>query len=127
MNRTFTKRVRRGFTIVEVTMSLILLSIGLLAIVGLSTAALRTASRANEEGRYWADAQQTIDSLMSLGFGVPVSGSDTVRGRVISWTVGAAVAPQQVTIAVQRPGYINKTTLVKDTIIIYLAKRNPGP
>jgi prepilin-type N-terminal cleavage/methylation domain-containing protein len=119
---------RRGFTIVEVTVALMLLSMGLMAIVGLSTTSLRTASRASEEGRYYADAQEVIDSLMSLGFGVPVTGSTTIRGRPISWTVGSsATAPQLVTIAIQRTGYINKAKIVKDTIILYLSKRNPGP
>jgi prepilin-type N-terminal cleavage/methylation domain-containing protein len=121
------RRARRAFTVVEVTIALVLLSIGLLAITGLTTKTLRTASRASEEGRYWGDAQEVIDSLMALGFGVPTSDSTIIRGRRITWTVGAATAPQLITIGVARPGYLDKTQTVRDTIIIYLAKRNPGP
>jgi len=128
MNRQFRGRARRGFTLVEVMIGLMLLTIGLLAVTGLSSISVRTASRASEEGRYWGDAQEVIDSVMALGFGIPTTGSTTIRGRAISWTVGSsATAPQMISFAVQRPGYINKTTLVRDTIIIYLAKRNPGP
>jgi hypothetical protein len=108
--------------------SLALLTIGVTSITALSRISLRTASRASEEGRYWADAQEVVDSLMGLGFGVPTTGSATIRGRAISWTVGSsATAPQQVTFVVQRPGYINKASTANDTIIMYLAKRNPGP
>jgi hypothetical protein len=122
------RRGRRAFTIVEVTIGLVLLTIGLLAITGLTTTTLRTASRAGEEGRYWGDTQEVIDSLMALGFGVPTSDSTTIRGRKISWTVGsAATAPQQITFSIQRPGYLNKASIVRDTIIIFLAKKNPGP
>jgi prepilin-type N-terminal cleavage/methylation domain-containing protein len=122
------RRSRRAFTLMEVMISVMLLSIGLLAVTGLSAKSVRTASRASEEGRYWGDAQEVIDSVMALGFGVPSSGSTTMRGRAISWTVGsAATAPQLVTFAIQRTGYINKTAFVNDTIIVYLAKRNPGP
>jgi prepilin-type N-terminal cleavage/methylation domain-containing protein len=128
MSRSFGGRTRRGFTLVEVMIGLMLLTIGLLAVTGLSSVSVRTASRASEEGRYWGDAQEVIDSVMALGFGIPTSGSTTIRGRSINWTVGsAATAPQQVVFTVQRPGYINKTALVRDTIIIYLAKLNPGP
>jgi len=119
---------RRGFSLVEVMVALMLLTIGVYSITALSRISVRTASRASEEGRYWADAQQVIDSLMGLGFGVPVTGSTTTRGRSISWTVGSsASAPETVTVVVQRPGYINKASTAKDTIILYLAKRNPGP
>lgn len=130
MNRQSTTHARRGFTIIEVTMAITLLTIGLLAVVGLTTSSLRSASRASEEGRYWADAQQVMDSIMALGFGVPTvgAGSTTIRGRTVAWNVGsAATAPQQVSFYINRTGYINKTASVTDTIILYLAKRNPGP
>lgn len=128
MNMAFVKRPRRGFTLTEIMVALMILTTGVLAITKLSAVSVRTASRASEEGRYWGDAQEVIDSVMALGFGVPASGSATVRGRPITWVVGsAATAPQLVTFTVQRTGYINKAAIVQDTIIIYLAKRNPGP
>jgi hypothetical protein len=65
---------------------------------------------------------------MARGFGNLTTGSATVRGRAISWTVGsAAAAPQKLTIIVVRPSYLRSATSIADTIVVYLAKPTPGP
>ncbi len=121
-------RSRRGFTITEVLAAIVIVSVGLLVVTGLSASSVKTAAHARGDAQYWADAQEVVDSVMALGIGVPTSGSTTLRGRSISWTVGsAATAPQQVMFVVHRVGYESPTSTVADTVIMYLAKPNPGP
>ena len=121
--------LRGGFTLSEVMVALTILTVAILGVAKLSSTSLRFATRARMETQNYGDAQQVVDSLMSLGFGNSslVSGSATVRGRSISWTVGSsASAPQLLTIKVNRPGYQKFTTTGTDTIIVYLSKWTPG-
>jgi len=120
-------RNARGFTLVEVLVGITVLTVALLGLAAAAGTSIRSMARAREEVQYWGDAQEVMDSLMGKGFGNVTSGSTTLRGRVISWTAGsAASAPQQLTLFMERPNYSSRSTLVRDTIVIYLSKMVPG-
>jgi prepilin-type N-terminal cleavage/methylation domain-containing protein len=117
----------RGFTLVEVLVGITVLTVALLGLAAAAGTSLRSMARSREEVQYWGDAQQVIDSLMGKGFGNVTSGSTTLRGRSITWTAGsAAAAPQLLTVIVERPNYSSRSTLVRDTIMLYLSKMVPG-
>ena len=81
---------RGGFTIVELVVSIIILSIGIIGLA--STAAYVTRQMAGSKVQTIAAsiAQNRIDSLTSIGCSrlvAPLSGSATTRGIAESWTV----------------------------------------
>ena len=126
-------RVRKGFSLVEVMVAVVLLTVGLMAVSGLAASSLRTSFRARDEARYWGDVQEVVDSLMARGFGNDTSTASgtwvtSSSGRNLKWTVTTnANAPETVTVVVQRPGYVNRMSTAQDTVVVFLAKRNPGP
>lgn len=123
-------RARRGFSLAEVMVAVVLLTVGLMAVSGLAASSLRTSFRARDEARYWGDVQEVVDSLLARGFGMDTSVATwqtAPSGRQIKWTVTTnAAAPETITVVVQRPGYVNRMTTTNDTIVVFLSKRNPG-
>jgi len=118
---------QNGFTLIEVVVGILILTVALLGLAASAGMGLKATTRSREEVRYWADAQEVIDSLMGTGFGNIASGSTTIRGRQISWTAGsAAAAPQSLTVIVQRPNYLTPWRTVSDTILLNLSKSVPG-
>lgn len=59
--------VRRGFTLVEVLVALVLLEIGLLGVVGTLTLAARTLARAELREHAAAAVERVADSLVATG------------------------------------------------------------
>ncbi|HEX6640661.1 MAG TPA: type II secretion system protein, partial [Thermoanaerobaculia bacterium] len=76
-------RVRRGFTLIELTIAVVLLAIGLLALTGALVGALRATSTARAEHAALRRAEAVADSLVSMG--VPGAGSLTRPGFTIWW------------------------------------------
>jgi type II secretory pathway pseudopilin PulG len=119
---------RRGFSLIEVIVGIVMMTAALLGLAAAAAVGLRQTSRAREDSQYWGDAQRVIDSLISRGFNQSSTGSATVNGRTIEWIVGSgATAPQQIKIVVWRKGYTNRFTTVKDTVVLYLSRTTPGP
>ncbi|HKG93986.1 MAG TPA: prepilin-type N-terminal cleavage/methylation domain-containing protein [Gemmatimonadaceae bacterium] len=84
------RRARRGFTLVELVVAIILLSIGIIGLA--STAGYVTRQMAGSSVQTVASsvAQNRIDSLTSIGCSrlvAPMTGSATTRGISETWTV----------------------------------------
>jgi prepilin-type N-terminal cleavage/methylation domain-containing protein len=133
------RRPTSGFTLVEVLVGVTLITVAILGLTKSGALGMRMGSRSRSDAQTWGDTQQIVDSLMSRNAGVPsgtaslgvVDGQQTVRGRLIKWTVtwpGGVVgaAPQMITIAIPRTGYQNRLAVVTDTVIVYLSKTAPG-
>ncbi len=76
---------RRGFTLVEVLVALVILEVGLLGVVGTLVMASRTVTLASLHERGVGAVESVLDSLASLtGTG---SGVRSVPGGAVSWTV----------------------------------------
>jgi prepilin-type N-terminal cleavage/methylation domain-containing protein len=114
---------RRGFSLVEVLIAVILLSLVALGLAVAATLGVSQVGKAGQDLKYSADVQQVADSLVAAGYGSAVSGSETIRGRSVSWTVSNPTArSRQIEMVVQRRGMASTSTTYSDTVRLYLAK-----
>lgn len=122
MRREAVAENRDGFSLVEVIVSVTLLSLVLLGLSGASALGLSQMGKARQDLQYSADVQQVTDSLIAKGYSNVVNGSTTIRGRSVSWSVTTVNAKSQ-TLAViaQRRGLVNTSMMYADTITVYLA------
>jgi prepilin-type N-terminal cleavage/methylation domain-containing protein len=94
----------RGFTLVEVMISLVLLATGLLA----TAAALGTAARMIAEGRRASLAATLAAARLEVIRGeacpVPGSGARHHGTAVVSWSVMAVPRGRRIVVAVSTPG-----------------------
>lgn len=114
---------KRGFSLVEVMIAITLLGVAIMSLAGAASLGLAQMGKARQDLQYSADVQQVADSLVGVGWNRVASGSSTIRGRPVSWTVTTASASsQQVDIIVERRGQVSQTTVYQDTVTLFLAK-----
>ena len=114
---------REGFSLVEIMISMTLLGVAMMSLAGATALGLSQMGKARQDLQYSADVQQIADSLVGAGWNRVSSGSSTIRGRPVSWTVTTANASsQKVDLLVQRRGQANQTTIYQDTVTLYVAK-----
>jgi hypothetical protein len=79
--------------------------------------------KARQDLQYSSDVQQVTDSLVGVGWNKVASGSSTIRGRPVSWTV-STLSPnsQRVDVKVFRRGQAAVNLTYTDTVTIFLAK-----
>jgi prepilin-type N-terminal cleavage/methylation domain-containing protein len=83
---------RRGFTVVEVLVALVVIAVGLLGVAGTSAIALRASHAAMHEQSAVARARTRLAIIESLGCGSAASGERQVgTGLRERWTVGPLV------------------------------------
>ena len=113
---------RAGFSLVEVLVSVTLLSFVMMGVGGAATLGLAQMEKARQDLQYSADVQQVTDSLVAKGWNNVASGSATIRGRAVAWTV-TTINPksQKVAIVVQRRGQANTGVIYSDTLTLYLS------
>jgi prepilin-type N-terminal cleavage/methylation domain-containing protein len=115
---------RAGFSLVEVLVAMTLLAMVMMSLGGAATLGLAQMSKAKQDLQYSADVQQVTDSLVAKGWSNVASGSSTIRGRQVAWTVTTVnTNSQMVAIVVQRRGQANTSLIYSDTVTLYLAKR----
>lgn len=90
-----TKLKQRGFSMVEALVALMLLTVALIpmAVLPAATSRLYAASAAREQAALLA--VQKLDELESKKFNDLSSGSQTIDGYRIDWSVGEAVNQQR--------------------------------
>ncbi|MFL5593838.1 MAG: prepilin-type N-terminal cleavage/methylation domain-containing protein [Gemmatimonadaceae bacterium] len=114
---------RPGFSLVEVIISMTLLSVAIMSLAGAAALGLNQMGKARQDLQYSADVQQVADSLVGVGWNKVVSGASTIRGRAMTWTVNTlSPSSQKVDLVVQRRGQASTTTIYQDTVTLYLAK-----
>jgi prepilin-type N-terminal cleavage/methylation domain-containing protein len=113
----------RGFSLVEVMIAITLLGVAIMSLAGAATLGLAQMGKARQDLQYSADVQQVADSLVGVGWNQVASGSSTIRGRPVSWTVTTeSGSSQKVDIIVERRGQASQTTVYQDTVTLFLAK-----
>jgi prepilin-type N-terminal cleavage/methylation domain-containing protein len=113
---------RDGFSLVEVIVSVTLLSLVLMGLSGAAALGLSQMGKARQDLQYSADVQQVTDSLIAKGYQNVADGSTTIRGRAVSWSVTTVNAKsQKLALIAQRRGLVNTSTMYADTITVYLA------
>lgn len=120
MTKPQPKRARdeRGVSLIEVMIGMVMLTSALLGLIGASGLALHNTIRSRQNMQMWAAVQWKADSLVSLGWGNVTSGSDTVQGYAMSWTVSGTDV-EQVGLLVDYPGRITGA-MIQDTLFMYL-------
>lgn len=114
---------RGGFSLLEVLIAVTLLSMVVLGLAGSAALALSQVTKARQDLQYAADVEQVADSIVAAGYTNAVSGSETIRGRSVSWVVTNPTAKsRQVEMVVQRRGLANTSTVFSDTLRIFLSK-----
>jgi prepilin-type N-terminal cleavage/methylation domain-containing protein len=113
----------RGFTLIEILVAVTLLGLAMMSLAGAAALGLSQMGKARQDLQYSADVQQVADSLVSAGWNNVASGSSTIRGRPVIWTVTAVNAnSQKVDVVVTRPGQAQTSLVYSDTVRLYLAK-----
>jgi prepilin-type N-terminal cleavage/methylation domain-containing protein len=113
---------REGFSLVEVIVSVTLLSLVLLGLSGAAALGLSQMGKARQDLQYSADIQQVTDSLIAKGYQNIANGSGTIRGRTVSWGVTTVNArSQKLAVIAERRGLVNTSAMYADTITVYLA------
>jgi prepilin-type N-terminal cleavage/methylation domain-containing protein len=117
------KRERDGFSIVEVLVAVTLLGVAMMSLAGAAALGLSQLGKARQDLQYSADVQQVTDSLVGVGWNKVSSGSSTIRGRPVNWTV-STLSPnsQRVDVKVFRRGQAAVNLTYTDTVTIFLAK-----
>jgi Tfp pilus assembly protein PilV len=115
-------RDERGMSLVEVLLGVMLLSVVLLGLAGAGAYAARMSYRGRLDMRLGAAEQWAADSLRSAGWSKVQTGSGTVQGYPITWTV-SGTNPKTVKLVAQWVSATRKT--VKDTVVLFVA--NPTP
>jgi prepilin-type N-terminal cleavage/methylation domain-containing protein len=113
---------RRGFSLVEILVSMTLLAVALMSLAGSASLGLNQMGKARQDLEYSADVQQVVDSLVGLGWNKVGSGSTTIRGRAVSWSVTTVNAnSQKLNVIVTRRGQAQTSILYPDTVTVFLA------
>ena len=122
MRPAVTSTSREGFSLIEIVVSVSLLSLVLLGLSGAAALGLTQMSKARQDLQYAADVQQVSDSLIARGYLNVTSGSGTIRGRSVAWTVTTVnTKSQKISLVAQRRGLANANTTYADTLTLYLA------
>lgn len=116
------KNLRRGFSLVEIIVSVTLLAVAMMSLAGAASLGLNQMGKARQDLQYSADVQQVVDSLVAKGWNNVSNGSTTIRGRAVTWTVTTMNAnSQKVNVVVTRRGQAQTTVLYPDTVSLFLA------
>jgi prepilin-type N-terminal cleavage/methylation domain-containing protein len=126
MRQSIRSKSREGFSLVEVLVSVSLLSLVLMGLSGAAALGLAQMSKARQDLQYSADVQQVADSLLAKSsvnsFTKVINGSTTIRGRTVSWTTtDISARAQKISLVAQRRGLANASTMYADTLTVYIA------
>jgi len=114
---------RRGFSLVEILVAVTLLACAMMSLAGAAALGLSQMGKARQDLGYSADVQQVADSLVGRGWGNVSTGSSTIRGRPVSWTV-STINPnsQKINLIVTRRGQAQTNVIYSDTVTLFVAK-----
>ena len=112
-----------GFSLVEILVAVTLLGVVMMSLAGAAALGLSQMGKARQDLQYSADVQQIADSLVSRGWNKVTSGSSTIRGRAVAWTVTTMNAnSEKIDLVVTRRGQADPARIFSDTVTLYLAK-----
>lgn len=98
-------KTRSGFTIIEIVIALIVLTVGVLALAGTTGYIIRQVTLANVMTKRAAAFQTTIDHLQAIPYADVGSGTNSLGNYTISWSsVNEGSQSKMVTIVTVGPG-----------------------
>ena len=98
----------RGTSLVEVLIALVILTVGVLALAQQSIVARQQALTGEMKSEAAAVAQFKFEEFKAGAFDSISSGSDTLQGHPMSWSVSGS-DPKTVTLTVERRGVLQET------------------
>ena len=114
--RTNASGAQAGISLVEVLVAMLVFTVGALAAVQQSLTARQQARAAELITEASAAVQYQMETLRSLPYDSLSSGSDSLWGFPITWTVSGAT-PKVVLLTVERPSVLGGVTV--DTFVTY--------
>jgi len=92
---------RRGFTLIEMIIAIIVMAVGIMGLAGTASYVATQMGGANAQTIAAGLATKVSDSLSARRCASLVSGTQTVRGVVVTWTVTDSTRTRWVTETVQ--------------------------
>lgn len=118
MNDTLNRRDERGFSVLEILVGVIVLSVTLLGLAAAGWVAARQAYVSQQDLEVWAAVQEQADSLMIVSYANVTTGSAEVQGYPMTWTV-SGTNPKKVVFVVEHTNRSGQP--FADTLILYRA------
>jgi prepilin-type N-terminal cleavage/methylation domain-containing protein len=116
--RTVQPAARRGFTLIEMIIAIIVMSIGIMGLAGTATYVATQMGGGNAQTIAAAMATKVSDSLASRRCSALIDGSQTRRGVTMTWVIADSSRTKWVTSQVQyRPKRGATKTLNYVTVI----------
>ena len=109
----------RGLRLVEILVALTIMAGALMSLAGAGALAARHLNSGRTDVNAWAAAQSQAEDLMARGFDTISSGSSTVHGYPMQWTV-SGTNPKKVLLEMDWTN--GRGSVVKDTVVLYLAE-----
>ena len=103
LNRKQDRSTREsGFTLLEVIIAISILTVGLLAVASMQTAAIRGNSFASQATESITWAQDKLEDLMALNYAAVVNGGPetTPDNYTVNWTVNTVGNVKRITVTV---------------------------
>lgn len=113
-------RDRRGFTLVELIVGMVLLTIGVMGLVGVSALSIRQSTTADRHSVAANVAASRMERLRALPCASIAAGSATTRGITESWTILATTTTSRRvrgTFTYRKPPRNTLATLTVETTI----------
>jgi len=110
----------RGFSIVEVVISLVIFAVAMTGLVSMSVLGSEQLRVAGDEDERWAVSQEKLEELIARDTANLTSGSDTIRGYPLGWTVTKGDPSKVVLLVTARDGSPLSRT---DTLVTYVDNR----
>ncbi|MBI4500278.1 MAG: prepilin-type N-terminal cleavage/methylation domain-containing protein [Gemmatimonadetes bacterium] len=93
----------RGFTITEVVIAIVILSVGILGLAGTAASVTRMVGRSQQDGKTASLASERFEILRSLNCTAVAGGSSTSGQYSVTWSVTDVTNGKQATIMVTGP------------------------
>jgi type IV pilus assembly protein PilV len=105
-------RARRGLTLIELIIAIIVMSVGVMALAGTAGYVTTQMGNGNQQAIAATMSSKVADSLSARRCPALVNGSQTSRGVTVTWTVTPATPARTVTV-VQTVQYLAKRGVTK--------------
>ena len=109
---------RQGFTLVEVIMAGVIFAIMMGGLVSAGVMASTQLTTSQNDVRVWKASSYQMEKLIAGGYSSLVSGSDTVQGYSVVWTV-TGTDPKKILLVIDRQTLLGD--IRPDSFVTYLA------
>lgn len=110
---------RQGFTLIEVIISVLIMSLLLGGLVSAGMVAGDQLRVSHTDMRIWKASSYQMEKLLAQGYSTVASGSDTVQGFNVVWTV-TGTNPKKILMVIDRTTL--RGAVRPDSFVTYLAE-----